>query len=105
MTPPFSLPPPYHLLFALGVIWGAAWVIADSKITLPFRRFIVSRCGEEGWAIKLLECPACTSFWIGTGVGFAIFRMGFPLSFAFGLVACGLGAIIAAFTFGADDHE
>jgi len=99
-----TLPPPYHFIFALGVVWGAAWVIADSKLSLPLRIWIVKRVGFEGWAIKLLECPACLSFWLGVAAG-GFMRMGFFGAIAFGLFACGLSFILAAFTIGVNHHE
>jgi hypothetical protein len=99
-----TLPPPYHFLFALGVVWGAAWVIADSKLSLPSRRWIALRWGEENVGIQLLECPACLSFWLGIGAG-QIMHMGFFGAIAFGLFACGLSFIFAALTIGVDSHE
>jgi hypothetical protein len=93
------MPSPYHLVFALLVIWGAAWVIADSKLSLPFRHWVVTKRGDQSGIIMLLECPACLSFWFGLGAG-AFLGMGFLLSIEFGLAACGVSFVLASFTMG-----
>jgi hypothetical protein len=101
-----TLPPPYHFIFALGVVWGAAWVIADSKLTLPFRNWVASTFGDESWAIQLLECPACLSFWLGAGAAAIAFPyMRFFGAIAFGLFACGASLVLAALTIGINHHE
>ena len=99
-----TLPPPYHLVFTLGVVWGLAWVIADSKISLPFRRFIAETTGEDGWPVRLLECPACLSFWLGLGAG-GFLHMGFWGAIALGLFACGISIVLAALTIGVNHRE
>lgn len=50
-------------------VFGAAWIIADSKISLPFRHWIVEKYGPESFLIQGLECPPCLSFWLGFFVG------------------------------------
>lgn len=78
------MPTPFATIFALGVIWGLAIVVADSKVSLPLRVWIVAKTGEEGWPIKFLECPMCQSFWYGLLAGLFVFRLGFAaLAFAF----------------------
>jgi hypothetical protein len=99
-----TLPSPYHFLFALGVVWGAAWVIADSKLSLPSRRWVVLVWGEGNIGIRLLECPACLSFWLGLAAG-RVMDMGFFGAIAFGLFACGFSFILAALTVEANHHE
>jgi hypothetical protein len=99
-----TLPPPYHFIFALGVVWGAAWIIADSRASRSFRSWVVEKWGEEGLWIKLLECPACLSFWLGVGAG-GFMRMGFFGAIAFGIFACGISFILAALTIGVNHHE
>lgn len=48
-------------LFVLGVISTAVhWLIARSDIARPFW----SR--TSGWFEKLLRCPACSGFWLGS---------------------------------------
>lgn len=39
-------------------------IIVDDKISIPFRRWVVKRNGEEGWWTKLVHCPYCVSVWI-----------------------------------------
>jgi hypothetical protein len=99
-----TLPPPYHLIFALGVVWGAAWVIADSKLSLPFRHWVVSKWGNESKPIEFLECPACLSFWLGLAAG-GFMHMGVFGAIGFGLFACGVSIILAAITIGINHHE
>lgn len=99
------LPPVYHLLFALGVIWGASWIIADSKISRPFRLWLVTKWGTGSWLLQLLECPACTSFWMGWTTGWRVLKMGIFGGLAFGLLACGVSLILAAVTIGINYKE
>jgi len=99
-----TLPHPYHFIFALGVVWGAAWVIADSKLTLPFRNGAAAAFGEDTWPMDLLECPACLSFWLGLAAG-GFMHMGFFGAIAFGLFACGTSFVLAALTIGVNHHE
>jgi hypothetical protein len=99
-----TLPPPYHFIFALGVVWGAAWAISDSKLTLPLRLAVVARFGDQSRIIQLLECPACLSFWLGIGAG-GFMHMGFLGAIAFGIFACGISFILAALTIGVNHHE
>lgn len=56
-------------LFVLLAVFGVAWVIADSKISLPFRHRVADQLGFESLFLTLLECPPCLSFWIGLGGG------------------------------------
>jgi hypothetical protein len=100
-----TLPPPYHFIFALGVVWGAAWVIADSKLSLPLRDWAADTFGEDGRIVQLLECPACLSFWLGLGVGLFGLDMSLLFSIMFGLFACGISIILAALTIGVNHHE
>jgi hypothetical protein len=99
-----TLPPPYHLIFALGVVWGAAWVIADTKLSLPLRDWAADTFGEDGRILQLFECPACLSFWLGLAAG-GFMHMGFFGAIAFGIFACGISIILAALTIGINHHE
>lgn len=77
------------LLYALGC-FGLAWVIADSKISLPIRVWIMAKTGE-GPLLMLLECPPCLSFWIGLFTGIFLLHLGFiSIPFAFVCVAISL---------------
>lgn len=81
------------ILFTAGAIWGAAWVIADSKLTLPVRSALASRFGES-WLLSLLECPACTSFWLG--LLFSPIAGPFQ-RLQFALFTCGMSFLLATF--------
>jgi hypothetical protein len=89
---------PQSLLLLLGSTWGIAWVIADSKLSLPVRRQLAEIRGENSLLVQLLECPACMSFWLGTAS--ARFVANLPLfpAILFGFVACGLSFVLAALT-------
>jgi hypothetical protein len=54
--------------------FGVSWIIADSKISLPIRHWIVSKVGSESLLIQFLECPPCMSFWIGLFTGFLVYN-------------------------------
>ena len=78
-----SLPFP---IVILG-IFGIAWVIADSKISLPLRKIVAAR---SIWAVTLLECPACLSFWFGLAAGFGMRLGAEAILFAFACTATSL---------------
>ncbi|HUI23295.1 MAG TPA: hypothetical protein VLY82_02765 [Nitrososphaerales archaeon] len=89
------LPDPLTLVFAILAIWGLAWTIADSHISLPFRKAIAKATGEESLVLIFLECPGCLSFWLGLGAGLALGMRW--LAIAFGLVCCGLSALFFSY--------
>lgn len=70
-------------------VFGLAWVVADSKISLPFRRIVAQRIGDASLFLTLLECPPCLSFWLGLTVG---------LTIGLGLGAIGLAFVCVAFS-------
>ena len=55
------------------VVFGMAWIIADSKISIPVRKWIAGRVGEKSLFLTLIECPPCLSFWLGFFAGTFIF--------------------------------
>jgi hypothetical protein len=63
-------------------VFGCAWIIADSKISLPLRKWIASWSGEQSIILMLIECPPCLSFWLGlaTGIGLGLGFYAFPLA-------------------------
>ncbi len=86
----------FTYLFALLAIFGLAWIIADSKISYLLRLKIAQ---SRYWQLNtFLECPACTSFWIGLVTG-AWMVSGSPLwvivhSIAFGLASSGSSLLL-----------
>ncbi len=79
---------------ALTAIWGLSWIIADSKISLPIRLWISLRGPPwSTWVLSFLECPACTSFWLGlaTAVIFLDLRW---LAIPFALASCGTSLVL-----------
>ncbi len=63
--------PPFGEISAVALgVFGVAWIIADSKISLPIRRVVAARFGAESLFLALLECPPCLSFWLGLGAAF-----------------------------------
>jgi hypothetical protein len=66
---------PLNEIVAVAVaVFGVAWIIADSKISLPFRRFVAAQLGAESLLLSLLECPPCLSFWLGLAAGQMLHR-------------------------------
>ena len=53
-------------------VFGVAWIIADSKISLPVRKAIATRLGADSLLLTLLECPPCLSFWLGIAAAFLL---------------------------------
>jgi hypothetical protein len=68
-------------------------VVADSKPTRPLRAWVVSKTGEHGVPIQLLECPACQSFWYGLLTGIFILHLGAG-SFPFALLAYAVSILL-----------
>lgn len=75
-----------------AAIWGASWVIADSKISLPVRFWVAERTRLH-WLLDLLECPACLSFWIGLAVAFLLLDLRW-LAIPFALASCGISLVL-----------
>lgn len=77
-------------------IFGASWVVADSKISLPVRLWIAGstlNARFRGWLLDLLECPACLSFWIGLAVAIGILGLRW-LAIPFAFASCGISLIL-----------
>jgi hypothetical protein len=63
--------PPFGEISATALsVFGVSWIIADSKISLPFRRLVAAKLGADSLLLTLLECPPCLSFWLGLGAAF-----------------------------------
>jgi len=71
------LPSLSSLLIIAISAFGLAWVIADSKISLPGRKIIAGKLGPDSLFLAFLECPPCLSFWIGLGTGIFLLHLGF----------------------------
>ncbi len=83
--------------------FGFCWVVADSKLSLGFRLWLAHpRRGV--WPITLVECVACTGFWVGlagqlTGIA--------PIStwWVAALYTCGANLLLAKWVGLLDEHE
>ncbi len=95
------------------VIWIVAtfawsWVVADSKISLPFRmaleRAELKKVFGAGWVLKWMECVACTAWWNGL-VG-ALLGLS-PISnwCASAFFTCGSSLLLAKYIGMLDDDE
>lgn len=52
------------MIVAAFAVARLARLIADDKITVGFRRWVVNRSGTDGWWTKLVHCaPWCMSMW------------------------------------------
>ncbi len=51
----------------IGAAFGFSWVLADSKLTYPFRVAFgdTQKSHAAAWFLMLIECPACTGWWVG----------------------------------------
>ena len=85
------------LTLGAGAVWGAAWALADSKISLPARKALAARFGES-WLLALIECPACTSFWLGLLYSVFVVHLLAPLCYAFAFFTMGLSFVLASWT-------
>jgi len=76
----------FERLILLGILSSSLhWLIARAGIT----KFWWSRI--KGFGAKLLECPACSGFWIG--LGFGMLGIGLPLFERFWLNVLGNGFV------------
>lgn len=94
-----------QFIFAWLAIFGASWIIADSKISLPVRSWIAGYRPTVPppvayavprfrlWLLDLLECPACLSFWIGLVVA-VVFLDLLWLAIPFALASCGISLVL-----------
>jgi len=78
----------------LAAVYGLAWIVADSKLSYPFRRQVASTFGADSLLLALLECPVCQSFWYGLAAGFFFLNLGLWLSLAFALIAVTSSAVL-----------
>jgi hypothetical protein len=66
-----------ELLVYSVAAFGLSWVLADSKISLPFRERLAARASWPAvFLLALVECVACTGFhigWVGQLLGVAPF--------------------------------
>lgn len=66
-----------HVVELLVLVFAVARVvrlIVDDKIMLPFRKWVLSKSGEEGWFFYLVTCPWCMGIWVAapmTAITFA----------------------------------
>lgn len=56
------------VLLTIAVASTTRLVVADS-ISLPFRRWVVNKWGEDSWQATLVHCPWCASMWIAVPAG------------------------------------
>lgn len=85
----------FEFIFAWLAIFGASWIVADSKISLPVRLWVAGRA-ERPWArafLTFLECPACTSFWMGLAVAILFLDLRW-LALPFAFAACGISLLL-----------
>jgi hypothetical protein len=55
-----------HLVFAAFAAFGFAFVVGHAEITDPIRSALWdTNLRPLRFAVRLLECPGCISFWVG----------------------------------------
>lgn len=64
---------PISLLLTLLALYGLAWVLAESKISLPVRNELEVKGNVGRFVLALMECPACFGFWEGLVAGSFVF--------------------------------
>lgn len=90
------MPAPYLLLLALAAIYGWAWIVSSSKISLPFREWVARQTPEDSLFLTLIECPVCLSFHGGWIAGAFVFGLGFFGCIALALVATTFAVLLEA---------
>lgn len=80
------------------VAFGLAWVIADSKLTYPFRKAWADtqRSSPAVFLLALFECPACLGWhlgWAGYLFGIAPFTSWWQAAF----FTCGSSLLLAKY--------
>jgi len=91
------------LVYAVSA-FGLAWCISNSKISFPLRLRLAEL--RWTWTLALLECPACTGWWLGI---FAYFAGETPSSIGqwwiAGLFTMASNLLLAKLTGLLDEHE
>ena len=89
---------PFYCLTAFGL----AFVVGQSKISLPFR-VALAKAGPVGlFLVELLECPGCFGFWCGIAYSFTAHGRGLTLwapplwagTIALGLFTCATNMVL-----------
>lgn len=84
--------------------FGLAYVLAASKISLPFRALLATWAEFKymlwpvaKFVLALIECPACFGFWSGLTAGYMT-SQSWVLAFKSAFMVCGFNYIAAHFT-------
>lgn len=96
--------------------FGLAFVIGQSKISLPIRMVLEPESiltfsdSLRAWLLALMECPACLGFWFGLFYAWFVSPMFFPgphsISIVgFGLYACGANFVLSQWTLNRSGEE
>lgn len=73
----------FNFILSVLTAVSAAFIVAEEYVFGWLRNFVIRRIKWE-WAVTLVHCPVCLSWWIGAGVG---------------LLVCGVDWIVLAVAF------
>lgn len=86
-----------NVIVYLFAVLGFAYVIGQSRISLPFRILLAGAEGNRAfafrqWLVNLVECPSCASFWVGLLAGPFLLSLERPLANPFYVAFASVGA-------------
>lgn len=55
---------PLTLIALVFAVARVTRLIVDDKISLPLRRWVLAKSGEDGWFFYLVSCPWCMGVWV-----------------------------------------
>ncbi len=91
------------LVTAALAVTRLARLVADDVITLPIRRMILRRFGEEAFLTKLVHCaPWCMSMWFGLLMPIAVL---WPNQWVLAAFSIPAGSMVAAIILTVVDKE
>lgn len=59
---------PLTLIVLTFAVARVTRLIVDDKISLPIRRWVLAKSGEDGWFFYLVSCPWCMGVWVAAGM-------------------------------------
>lgn len=89
-------------IVAFTAIFGLAWFLGHSGITVGIRKIIAGPASRPhpfgSKFIEGIECPACLSWWLAIGFGLTVLDLTGITLFAFALCSMALSFIVGTFT-------
>lgn len=91
------------LIVAAFAVARLARLVAEDKITVGFRRWVIARSGPDGWWTQLTHCaPWCMSVWFSVIMPVVVF---FPTLVTLAVLSIPAGSMAAALILRASERD